>query len=241
MLIGILATAAIGLIAGVAQWAPQSYSLGDLAATAGKLDIQAALRIGFLEIVFVFLFIDMFDNIGTLVAVGKKANLFDHAHRIPRVDRILLSDSLATIVGSLTGTSTVVSYIESAAGVAAGGRTGVTAIVTGLLFVAALFVAPVVGAIPPAATAPALIIVGSLMISVVAEIKWDDPEIAIPAFLTMMTIPLTFSIANGLAFGFTAFTLLKVARGKFREVNWLVYLLTALFIARFVYLSRASP
>jgi AGZA family xanthine/uracil permease-like MFS transporter len=144
-------------------------------------------------------------------------------------------------VGSLTGTSTVVSYIESAAGVAAGGRTGVTAIVTGLLFVAALFVAPVVGAIPAAATAPALIIVGSLMISVVAEIKWDDPEIAIPAFLTMMTIPLTFSIANGLAFGFTAFTVLKVARGKFREVNWLVYLLTALFIARFVYLSRASP
>jgi AGZA family xanthine/uracil permease-like MFS transporter len=143
-------------------------------------------------------------------------------------------------VGSLTGTSTVVSYIESAAGVAAGGRTGVTAIVTGLLFVAALFVAPVVGAIPTAATAPALIVVGSLMISVVAEIQWDDPEIAIPAFLTMMTIPLTFSIANGLAFGFTAFTVLKVARAKFREVNWLVYLLTALFIARFVYLSRAT-
>jgi AGZA family xanthine/uracil permease-like MFS transporter len=240
MLIGILATAAIGLIAGVGKWSPQSYSLGDLAATAGKLDIPAALRIGLLEIVFVFLFIDMFDNIGTLVAVGKKARLFDHAHQIPRVDRILLSDSLATIVGSLTGTSTVVSYIESAAGVAAGGRTGVTAIVTGLLFVAALFVAPVVGAIPAAATAPALIIVGSLMISVVAEIQWDDPEIAIPAFLTMMTIPLTFSIANGLAFGFTAFTLLKVARGKFREVNWLCYLLTALFIARFVYLSRGS-
>jgi AGZA family xanthine/uracil permease-like MFS transporter len=241
MLIGILATAAIGLITGVAKWAPQSYSLGDLAATAGKLDIHAALGIGFLEIIFVFLFIDMFDNIGTLVAVGKKANLFDHAHQIPRVDRILLSDSLATIVGSLTGTSTVVSYIESAAGVAAGGRTGVTAIVTGLLFVAALFVAPLVGAIPTAATAPALIIVGSLMIAVVAEIQWNDPEIAIPAFLTMMTIPLTFSIANGLAFGFTAFALLKVARGKFREVNWLVYLLTALFIARFVYLGLAAP
>ncbi len=240
MLIGILATAVIGLITGVAKWAPQSYSLGDLAATAGKLDIHAALGIGFLEIIFVFLFIDMFDNIGTLVAVGKKANLFDHAHQIPRVNRILLSDSLATIVGSLTGTSTVVSYIESAAGVAAGGRTGVTAIITGLLFVAALFVAPLVGAIPAAATAPALIIVGSLMISVVAEIQWNDPEIAIPAFLTMMTIPLTFSIANGLAFGFTAFALLKVARGKFREVNWLVYLLTALFIARFVYLGRAA-
>jgi adenine/guanine/hypoxanthine permease len=238
MLIGILATTAIGLLTGVAKWAPQSYSLPDLAATAGKLDIAATLRIGFVEIVFVFLFIDLFDNIGTLVAVGKKAKLFDHARRIPRVNRILLSDAAATMVGALTGTSTVVSYIESAAGVAAGGRTGVTAIVTGLLFLAALFVAPVLGAIPAAATAPALIIVGSLMISEVAEIAWHDPEIAIPAFLTMTTIPLTFSIANGLAFGFTAFALLKILRGKFREVNWLVYLLTALFIARFIYLAR---
>ena len=135
-----------------------------------KLDIRATLRLGFLEIVFVFLFIDMFDNIGTLVAVGKKANLFNEAHQIPRLNRILISDSIATIFGSLTGTSTVVSYIESAAGVAAGGRTGVTAIVTGLLFIAALFVAPVVGAIPAAATAPALIMVGSLMVSAVAEI-----------------------------------------------------------------------
>jgi AGZA family xanthine/uracil permease-like MFS transporter len=238
MLIGILATTAIGLATGVAKWAPHWYRLSDLSATAFKLDLPATLRIGFLEIVFVFLFIDLFDNIGTLVAVGKRANLFDKTHQIPRVNRILLSDATATIVGSLTGTSTVVSYIESAAGVAAGGRSGVTAIVTGLLFVAALFVAPVVGAIPAAATAPALIIVGSLMVGVVAEIQWQDPEVAVPAFLTMMAIPLTFSIANGLAFGFTAYTLMKIARGKFREVNWFVYVLTALFIARFVYLSR---
>jgi AGZA family xanthine/uracil permease-like MFS transporter len=238
MLIGILATTGIGLITGVAKWAPHSYRLHDLSATAFKLDLPATFRIGFLEIVFVFLFIDLFDNIGTLVAVGKRANLFDKTHQIPRVNRILLSDATATIVGSLTGTSTVVSYIESAAGVAAGGRSGVTAIVTGLLFVVALFVAPVVGAIPAAATAPALIIVGSLMVGVVAEIEWQDPEVAVPAFLTMMAIPLTFSIANGLAFGFTAYTLMKVARGKFREVNWFVYALTALFIARFVYLSR---
>lgn len=238
MLIGILATTALGLATGVVRWTPQAYRLSDLAGTAGKLDIAAALRIGFLEIVFVFLFIDLFDNIGTLVAVGKKANLFDKAHQIPRVNRILLSDATATIVGSLTGTSTVVSYIESAAGVAAGGRTGVTAIVTGLLFVGALFVAPVVGAIPAAATAPALIVVGSLMMTVVGEIEWQDPETAIPAFLTIMTIPLTFSIANGLAFGFTAYTLMKIARGKFRQVNWFVYVLTALFIARFLYLSR---
>ena len=237
MLIGILATTAIGLLTGVAHWTPQSYGLRDLSATALKLDIPATLRIGFIEIVFVFLFIDLFDNIGTLVAVGKKAGLFDHAHQIPRVNRILLSDATATMVGSLTGTSTVVSYIESAAGVAAGGRTGIPAIVTGILFVAALFLAPAVGAIPAAATAPALIVVGSLMMSVVAEIKWTDPEVAIPAFLTMMAIPLTFSIANGLAFGFTAYTMLKILRGKFGQVSWFVYILTALFIARFVYLS----
>jgi AGZA family xanthine/uracil permease-like MFS transporter len=238
MLIGILATTAAGLLTGVAKWAPQTYSLGDLAATAGKLDIAATLRIGFLEIVFVFLFIDLFDNIGTLVAVGKKANLFDKVGQIPRINRILFSDAIATIVGACSGTSTVVSYIESAAGVAAGGRTGVTAIVTGLLFILALFIAPVVGAIPAAATAPALIIVGSMMVSVVGEIAWSDPEVAIPAFLTMMTIPLTFSIANGLAFGFTAYSLLKILRGKFRKVNWFVYLLTALFILRFLYVAK---
>ncbi len=238
MLIGILATTAFGLVTGVAKWTPQPYRLADLAATAGKLDIGATLRLGFLEVIFVFLFIDLFDNIGTLVAVGTKANLFDKTHRIPRVNRILLSDASATMIGSFAGTSTVVSYIESAAGVAAGGRTGVTAIVTGLLFLAALFVAPAVGAIPAAATAPALIIVGSLMIGVVAEIAWNDAEVAVPAFLTMMAIPLTFSIANGLAFGFTSFTLIKLLRGKFREVNWFVYGLTALFIARFLYLSR---
>jgi len=238
MLIGILTTTAAGLLTGVAKWSPQAYHVSDLAATAMQLDIRGTLRLGFLEIIFVFLFIDLFDNIGTLVAVGKKANLFDKAHQIPRVNRILLSDATATIVGSLTGTSTVVSYIESAAGVAAGGRTGVTAIVTGLLFVAALFVAPVVGAIPAAATAPALIIVGSLMVSVVAEIEWQDPEVAIPAFLTMLTIPLTFSIANGLAFGFTAYTLMKIVRGKLRQVNWFVYVMTALFVSRFVYLAK---
>ena len=238
MLIGILATTAAGLVTGVAKWSPQAYRLSDLTATAGKLDIAGTLRIGLVEIVFVFLFIDLFDNIGTLVAVGKKANLFDKVGEIPRINRILFSDAIATIVGACSGTSTVVSYIESAAGVAAGGRTGVTAIVTGMLFVLALFIAPVVGVIPAAATAPALIIVGSMMMSVVSEIAWHDPEVAIPAFLTMMTIPLTFSIANGLAFGFTAYSLLKILRGRFREVNWFVYLLTALFILRFVWLAQ---
>src|SRR5262249_1359193 len=148
MLIGILATSAIGLATGITKWSPQPYRLADLAETAFQLDIASTFRIGFLEIVFVFLFIDLFANIGPLAAVGQKAKLFDKAHQIPRVNRILLSDATATIAGSLAGTSTVVSYIESAAGVAAGGRTGVTAIVTGLLFAVALFLAPAAGAIP---------------------------------------------------------------------------------------------
>ena len=240
MLIGILTTSVVGLLTGVAKWTPQTYGLSDLAATAGKLDVAGAVKVGLLEIVFVFLFIDLFDNIGTLVAVGKKAGLFNEKQQIPRLNRILFSDATASIVGSLTGTSTVVSYIESAAGVAAGGRTGVTAIVTGALFVIALFIAPVVGAIPAAATAPALIVVGSMMASVMGEIAWHDPEVAVPAFLTMVTIPLSFSIANGLAFGFTSYSLIKILRGRFREVNWFVYLLTALFVVRFVYLSSAG-
>ena len=238
MLIGIVVTSGIAVAGGYARWAPHSYRLHDLSATALHLDVGSALRLGFSEIIFVFLFIDLFDNIGTLVAVGKRANLFDETHRIPRLNRILLADATATICGSLAGTSTVVSYVESAAGVAAGGRTGVTAIVTGLLFVAALFVAPVVGAIPQEATAPALIVVGSLMASALAEIPWADPEAAIPAFLTMVTIPLSFSIANGLAFGFIAYAALKVLRGKFRQVNWFVYVLAALFAFRFFFVGR---
>jgi AGZA family xanthine/uracil permease-like MFS transporter len=237
ILLGILGTTAFGIVFGQVRWQPQSYSFADITATALHLDIRGALRYGLIEIVFVFLFVDLFDNIGTLVAVGKQAKLFDQANEIPRINRILYADAAATVVGSLAGTSTVTSYIESAAGVVAGGRSGVTAIVTGLLFFVALFVAPVVGAIPGAATAPALIVVGSLMIAHAAEIPWSNPVVSIPAFLTIVTIPLTFSIANGLAFGFTAYVILKIAHGEFRSVSWLVYALAALFIARFIYLG----
>jgi len=230
-------TTVAGVAFGLVRWQPRSYSFADITATAFHLNIRGALSYGLVEIVFVFLFVDLFDNIGTLVAVGKKAKLFDEANRIPRMNRILYCDAAATVIGSLAGTSTVTSYVESAAGVAAGGRSGVTAIVTGVLFLMALFVAPVVGAIPAAATAPALIVVGSLMIVHATEIPWGNPVISIPAFLTIVTIPLTFSIANGLAFGFTTYTILKVARGEFRSVHWLVYLLTILFIARFFYLG----
>lgn len=239
ILLGILGTTALGIVFGRVSWQPQNYSASDIAATALHLNIRGALSQGLLEIVFVFLFVDLFDNVGTLVAVGKQAKLFDKANQIPRINRILFADATATVVGSLAGTSTVTSYIESAAGVAAGGRSGVTAIVAGLLFVVALFIAPVVGAIPGAATSPALIVVGSFMIAHAAEISWSDPVVSVPAFLTIVTIPLTFSIANGLAFGFTAYVVLKVARGQFRSVNWLVYVLAALFIARFIYLGAS--
>ncbi len=240
MLIGILGTTAVGAAFGIVRWQPQWLRWSEATATMGKLDLPGIFRVGFLEIIFVFLFVDLFDNIGTLVGVAKKAGLIDNQNRIPRVEKILFTDASATIVSSLTGTSTVVSYIESAAGIVAGGRSGFTAVVVGLLFLVALFLAPVVGFIPAAATAPALIIVGSLMVSTVAEIPWSDPVVGLPAFLTMITIPLTFSIANGIAFGFVAYALLRILRGEYRQVGWLVYVLAALFIARFVYLGASG-
>jgi len=238
MLIGVLATTVLAFVTGQARWAREPAPLTALNETFLKLDIASALSLGALEIIFVFLFVDMFDNIGTLVAVGKRAGLFDEANRIPRGDRILFADATATIGGSLLGTSTVVSYIESAAGVAAGGRSGVTAIVVGVMFIASLALVPVVGAIPAGATAPALIVVGAMMMRHAAEIDWDDFESAIPAFLTIALIPLTFSIANGLAFGFLAHVALKIVRGKGGRVHWFVYLLAALFLLRFVYLGK---
>jgi AGZA family xanthine/uracil permease-like MFS transporter len=238
MLLGVVGTTLTGMLTGVVKWAPQPYSVTAISATFLKLDVPAALKLGLLEIIFVFLFVDLFDNIGTLVAVGKRAKLFDADGKIPRLNAILTSDALATTAGSMLGTSTVVSYIESAAGVVAGGRSGVTAIVTGLLFVVALFVAPVAGVIPVQATAPALILVGALMLAPAGEIKWSDPLQAIPAFLTMTAIPLTFSIANGLAFGFVSSTILRVVAGKWRSVHWLVYVLAGLCIARFIYLGK---
>ncbi|WP_454758333.1 NCS2 family permease [Caulobacter segnis] len=245
ILIGILAAAAAGWALGLTKVVPGEYGLAALTATAFKLDIPAALHLNggmgmaLAEVIFVFLFVDLFDNVGTLVAVTKKAGLVQPDGTIPRLNRILTADSIATISGSLAGTSTVVSYIESASGVAAGGRTGLTAIVVGVLFLLTLFFAPWVQAIPAAATAPALIIVGSLMIGALADIDWDDPGVAIPAFLTVIAIPLTFSIANGLAFGITAFAVLKLARGQAKPGDWLLFVLAALFVARFIYMGAA--
>jgi len=244
ILIGILAVAAASWLLGLVHPAPVAYDLRDLSATAFKLDIPGALNLkgsfgaGLIEIVFVFLFVDLFDNVGTLVAVTKKAGLVEADGNIPRLRRILLADSVATMVGAVAGTSTVTSYIESAAGVTAGGRTGLTSVVVGLLFLVTLLLAPWVRFIPAAATAPALILVGALMIGAVAEVDWNDPTLAVPAFLVLVTIPLTYSIANGLAFGITAYALLQLLTGRARPKDWLMYVLAALFILRFVYLAK---
>jgi AGZA family xanthine/uracil permease-like MFS transporter len=244
MLIGILATTLAAWAFGLVHVQPQPHALSAIGGTLFKLDLAGVFGLSgshglsLFEILFVFLFVDLFDNVGTLVAVTKRAGLIDAEGRIPRLNRILLTDSIATIFGSLAGTSTVTSYVESAAGVQAGGRTGLTAVVTGILFLATMAVAPYAQLVPLAATAPALILVGGLMMAPLAEIDWHDPFIAIPAFLTVVMIPLTFSIANGLAFGLTAFAILKIVRGRVARSDVLLMVLAALFVARFVWLSE---
>lgn len=245
ILIGILATAIAGWLTGQVHVETQPYSLAALTGTAFQLDLPGVFGLtgshglGLLEILFVFLFVDLFDNIGTLVAVTKRAGLMEADGRIPGLNRILVTDATATIVGSMAGTSTVTSYVESAAGVQAGGRTGLTAVVTGVLFLAMMFVAPYAQLIPLAATAPALIIVGGLMLLPLTEVEWEDSLSAIPAFLTVAMIPLTFSIANGLAFGITAHAALKLVRGQISKKDWFLLLLAALFVARFVWMGAA--
>jgi AGZA family xanthine/uracil permease-like MFS transporter len=243
ILIGILLVSAIAWISGLATFKPGNFSLADLAATAFKLDIPGALSLkggvglSLIEIVFVFLFVDMFDNVGTLVAVTKRAGLVAADGSVPRMNRILIADSVSMLVGAVAGTSPVTSYIESAAGVSVGGRTGLTSVVVGILFLVTLFFTPVVQAIPAAATAPALILVGALMMGALAEVDWSDAAEAIPAFLTVLIIPLSYSIANGLAFGITSHAVLKLVRGQARPADWLIYVLAALCIARFIYLA----
>lgn len=241
ILIAILVTTVAGWALGFVAFAPQPYDLAAIAQTAFQLDFAGVFSgqygIGLFEILFVFLFVDMFDNIGTLVGVTRRAGLIDADGRIPRLNRILFTDSVATMAGALAGTSTVVSYVESAAGVQAGGRTGITAIVTGVLFLLAMLVAPYAQLVPLAATAPALILVGGLMMAPLVDVAWDDAEVAIPAFLTVAMIPLTFSIANGLAFGITAYALIKLVRGRITRTDWLLLALAALFVVRFVWLS----
>jgi adenine/guanine/hypoxanthine permease len=236
--IGIIGTTVLGMLRGISSWPTTFFAMPHPSSTFLKLDFRGALHLGFLEILFAFLFVDLFDNVGTLVGVCEQGGFIKDG-KIPRVGRVLLADSVGTIFGSLTGTSTVTSYIESAAGVAAGARTGFSNIAVAGLFLLAMFCSPLATAIPAYATAPALILVGVLMSQSLAMVLWTDFSEALPAFITMLATPLTFSIATGLSLGLISYTVVKLASGKLKEINALVWILTVLFILRYVYLATA--
>src|ERR1700719_2964302 len=236
ILVGIAGTALLGMLRGISSWPSAIFSMPHPSSTFLQLDFRSAIHLGFLEILFAFLFVDLFDNVGTLVGVCEQGG-FGKDGKIPRVGRVLLADSIGTIFGALTGTSTVTSYIESAAGVAAGARTGLSNVFVAGFFLLAMFCAPLAAAIPGYATAPALILVGALMTEAIARVEWADFTEAIPAFISLLATPLTFSIATGLSLGLISFTLVKVAAGRFREVSPVIWILTVLFILRYVYLA----
>ena len=236
ILIGIAAIALIGIPFGVSHWPAHLFSWPAPSGTLFKFDLRGAAKLGLAELVFVFFFVDLFDNVGTLVAVCEQGG-FLREGKLPRANRALMADAFGTIVGAVTGTSTVTSYIESAAGVAAGARTGLGNIVVAGGFLLAMFCAPIVTAIPAYATAPALIIVGALMCGAVAKVKWDDFTESIPAFLTLIATPLTFSIANGLSLGLLSFTFLKLFSGRRKDVSPLIWVLTILFLLRYAFLG----
>jgi len=238
ILVGIFGTALLGFLRGITKWPTAIFAMPHPSSTFLKLDFHGLTHLGLLEILFAFLFVDLFDNVGTLVGVCEQGGFIKDG-KIPRVGRVLIADAVGTIFGALTGTSTVTSYIESAAGVAAGARTGLSNIAVAALFLLATFCAPLAAAIPGYATAPALILVGVLMTQSIAQIAWQDLSEAVPAFITMLATPLTFSIATGLSLGLISYTVVKVAAGKLREINMLVWILTVLFILRYVYLASA--
>lgn len=238
ILLGILGTTGVGILRGISSWPATLFSMPHPSSTLLRLDFRGALHLGLLEILFAFLFVDLFDNVGTLVGVCEQGG-FVKDGKIPRVGRVLMADSIGTIFGALTGTSTVTSYIESAAGVAAGASTGFSNVAVAALFVGAMFCAPLATAIPAYATAPALILVGVLMSQALGLVKWNDFTEALPAFITILVTPLAFSIATGLSLGLISYTLVKVAAGRVREVNVVIWILTLLFILRYVYLAAA--
>ncbi|MFY9744268.1 MAG: NCS2 family permease [Candidatus Sulfotelmatobacter sp.] len=238
ILIGILGAALLGMMRGLAKWPAGIVAWPHPSSTFLQLDFRGASHLGLFEILFAFLFVDLFDNVGTLVGVCEQGGFIKDG-KIPRVGRVLVADAVGTVVGSLTGTSTVTSYIESAAGVAAGARTGLSNVAVAALFLLATFCSPLATAIPAYATAPALILVGVLMTQSISQIAWHDFSEAVPAFITMLATPLTFSIATGLSLGLICFTLVKIAAGKAREITPLIWILTILFILRYIYLAAA--
>ncbi len=240
ILLGVIGVAVLGMLTGVSAPPTGVFSIpawpGRLFGAA-VINLPTAFDVGLIGIVFAFLFVDLFDTMGTLVGVSNRAGFLDAEGRLPRANRALLADSFGTMIGAVLGTSTVTTYIESASGVSAGARSGFASVVTGLLFLAALFVTPLIEAIPNYATAPALIVVGVLMMGSVVRVKWDDVSDALPAFLTMVAMPLTFSIANGVALGFVAYPIVKRLGGKGREVHVLVDMLAVVFIARYLFMD----
>ncbi|MFQ5882967.1 MAG: NCS2 family permease [Candidatus Methylomirabilales bacterium] len=244
---GIGASTLVGLVSGLVQYHGVVSLPPSLAPTLLQLDIAGAFDLGLVTVIFVFLLLDLFDTVGTLIGVSQQAGLLKDG-RLPRARGALLADAFGTVGGALLGTSTVTSYVESAAGVAAGGRSGLANLVTAALFLVSLFFYPLVRMVGGGyqaggelvlypVTAPALVVVGSIMVRNVRHIPWEEYTEAIPAFLTMIIMPLTFSITEGIAFGFIAFTFLKIVRGQWREVPWLLYLFAALFILRYAALA----
>lgn len=201
------------------------------------LDIKGALDIGLIGVILAFLFVDLFDTAGTLVGVSTQAGFLDKKGKLPKAGPALLADAIGTTMGALFGTSTVTTYVESASGVSEGGRTGLTGIVVAVLFFLALFFRPLVGMVPGAATAPALIMVGTLMITNITKINWDDFTEVLPAFVCMIAMPLAYSISHGIALGFIFYPLIKLLTGRGKNVHWLVYVLGVLFVLYFIYIG----
>jgi len=232
VMIGILLVTAISLLTGLSQADGVVSAPPSLTPTFMQLDIKGAFEVGMLSIIFAFLFVDLFDTSGTLIGVAQRANLVDEDGKMPRLGRALMADSTATMAGAALGTSTTTSYIESAAGTAAGGRTGLTACVVALLFLLSLFFSPLAGAVPAFATAPALLFVAVLMTGGLVQVDWDDLTEAAPVVITAIMMPLTFSIANGIAAGFIVWTAIKLLSGRWRDLNLSLYILAGLFIIK---------
>nr|HPQ47995.1 NCS2 family permease [Clostridia bacterium] len=247
---GILITYVLGIIAQAIGWYVPDPSVGvfslypsavismppSIAPIFFKFDFSGAWKLGidFIVICFAFLMVDMFDTIGTLVGVASQANLLDEKGQLPNAKGALMADAIGTTAGSMLGTSTVTSYIESAAGVEVGGRTGLTSVATAGMFVLALFFSPIFLAVPAFATAPALIIVGLMMMRAVKEIDFMDYSIAIPAFLTIVLMPILSSIADGMMFGFISYTILQLINKKGKEIHWMMYVVVALFLLKLI-------
>ncbi len=230
IVLGIIVTSVLAHIVGVAGSTSMDFSIPSVAPTFMQLDIAGAFQVGLISVIIAFLFVDLFDTAGTLIGVSHRAGLLDEDGKLPRMGKALTADSVATVAGSVMGTSPVTSYIESASGVRAGGRTGLTAVTVGVLFILALLLAPIIGLVPRFATAPALLFVAVLMVRGLTEIDWDDVTEYAPAVLAAVIMPFTFSIAGGIAFGFIAYAAAKILSGRFSEASPTVYLLAVIFL-----------